>query len=237
MPRFLFNFWQCGHITNVDDGSIVSENGNLTPRLQRHRKYIKTRPNDLCANCHTKQLRERLQDIRALVSVCNPRMEAMQIVERRITAVSNFLLSDPKGRFAFSTAEFDNYPTESLNAEHHLLQLELEACQTAIEGFVEARRCLRSSVDFTSTLIERTTHIGDAALAWSRHNECSKVVQGCLLEIMKGTEELAEEIQRDQAAESLYLMKLDAEARNLQLLLNDYDPQIGERFGKLLSQG
>ncbi|KAI0803745.1 hypothetical protein GGR55DRAFT_385952 [Xylaria sp. FL0064] len=128
MTRVLYEFWQCGHITKVDDGTIVSENGQLTLRLQRHRKSIKKYSNDICASCHTKKLGERLQDMRTLMCESNPRREAMMIVDRRIAAVKRFLVSDAEGRFRCSTVEFDNYPAEFLKAEHYILQLELEAC-------------------------------------------------------------------------------------------------------------
>ncbi|KAI1272265.1 hypothetical protein F5Y07DRAFT_403539 [Xylaria sp. FL0933] len=237
MAPVLYEFWQCGHITKVDDGTTVSENGKLTPRLQRHRKFIKIYSNDICASCHTKKLGERLQDIRTLMCESNPRREAMMIVDRRIAAVKKFLESDPEGRFRCSTVEFDNYPPEFLKAEHYALQLELEACQTAIEGFVAARQQLLRSVKFTSTLIDRTTHIGDAALAWSEDYLCkNKAVRDCLFEIMRETGELAEEIQRDQVMESRYLVRLDAEARSLRDMLDEYGPEIGERFGGLLDQ-
>ncbi|KAI1420040.1 hypothetical protein F5Y12DRAFT_792298 [Xylaria sp. FL1777] len=231
MSDYEFDFWQCGHITSAEDGSIVSENGDLVA-LGAPRSSIQKHPSDLCSGCHADQLMARLRDIRTLLSECDFRNEAMQMAERRVAALKRFLPDDPEGRFMANYNKYENYPTELLKVEHHVLQLELETCHAAIEGFAAGRKRLRSRI--AQSFIDRINQIGESALVWYDNSYCSDDVKEYLLEIIKETEVMIEAIEIEAVVESHYLAALDAEAANLRRLLNGYDPKIGERFEEAL---
>ncbi|KAI3335820.1 hypothetical protein F4824DRAFT_510690 [Ustulina deusta] len=210
MHYYEYEFWQCGHITRIEDGFPVSENGDLSqpPLLDTPL---------------------RLRDIRTLLSECNSGNEAVQMAERRVTALKNFLSDDSRERFSItSNSEFGNLPTEFSEVEHHVVQLEFAAVDTAARDFAAAHRRLRSRI--AQSFISSIVGIRADALYQMQFRNCNDAAKECLFEIIKETKAMTQEIKGNEEVELRHLADLDVKAADLRRLLNEYAPGIGERY-------
>ncbi|TGJ78991.1 hypothetical protein E0Z10_g9773 [Xylaria hypoxylon] len=215
-----YEFWQCGHITRIDDGSRVSSNGNLTkpPLCYVSRYKIEKKLGDMCPSCYANRILVRLRDIRILLYKCNSKSEAVKMAEQRVTALKNFLSHYPGENFVTINSNFVNYPPEYLAMAAHTLDLEAEVFEAAIEDFAAAQRRLRSRVaqKFRDSIMEIREN---ALLCFSDGNDTMK---GCLVEILEETYDMIGEIRIHEERELRLLKDLDAKAADLQQLLNEY---------------
>ncbi|KAI1362948.1 hypothetical protein F5Y08DRAFT_354864 [Xylaria arbuscula] len=234
MSHFEYNFWQCGHITDIHDGIQVSENGNLTiPALANvPRSTIQKQHHSLCPRCHADRLISRLKDIKTLLSDCILRREEAELDERKFTAIKNFMLYDSQERFVISTSKWADYPEELLRSECHTLQLELEVSDILISDYASASsRRLRAKT--AQVFVDRVMQIGKEAASRAkalRGKDGQEGMKKCLLDIMLEAKRLVEEIETAEESEASYLKDLEARAADLRIVLKGYDPKIGKRY-------
>ncbi|KAI0509004.1 hypothetical protein F5B22DRAFT_649503 [Xylaria bambusicola] len=229
MDSYQYDFWQCGHITSIATGIRVSEYGNLTvPSLSNiDRSAIQRQPNGLCARCHADYLKKRLQDVRSLLLACTFRAVEAELDARKLDAVKNFLFYDTQERFRISLSQWTQYPAAFLRTEAHILQLELEACEAVISDYA-AGHSRRLRANTAQIFIDRITQIGKEAA--QRAKSANEGMSECLLDIMTEAKKLIDEFQMAQEKEAVYLKELEVKATHLRILLEGYDPKIGERY-------
>ncbi|KAI1127855.1 hypothetical protein F5Y10DRAFT_265716 [Nemania abortiva] len=215
-----WDIWLCGHITNVEDGSRVSDNAQLghVPRYDRERTDIERRFGDECPECYTKQVVQRLRGMRALLLATTTHHEAAQMANNRLIALREFY-SQPGGQgILFESGNtFRNYPPEFAHMIGHIIDLENEIFQATIDDFAASHRRLgsRASLHF----LNRIHQIRDAAALWSAGGNLT--VRNCFREILAEADPILREVERHDAEELRLLQELETNVSGLRQLINE----------------
>ncbi|KAI1749129.1 hypothetical protein F4782DRAFT_317174 [Xylaria castorea] len=221
MQKFEYEFWQCGHVTRIKDGKIVIENGDLArlPRQLVPRHLILKNFGDACPRCYTERVLQRLQSIKLLLFDCNNQHEAVKMADKRVTALTEYLLSDPGTRFLAEEGGLVNYPVEFEVMMRHVIELGIEVHTSACEDFAAARRCLRSRV--SPRFVDRINGIRDNAQLYFTMGD-TPVVRECMARIVNETMNMLKQMQEYEKEELFLLFNLDVKAAGLKVLLEEY---------------
>ncbi|KAI0453536.1 hypothetical protein F5B21DRAFT_479031 [Xylaria acuta] len=217
---FEFEFWQCGHITRMSDGEIISENGDLA-RLPKHlvpRRLILERFGDCCPRCYTERVLERLQSLRLLLFDCGTQHEAVKMATKRVSALTEYLLRDPGTRFLAEEGSLHHYPVEFETMMHHVMELGAEAHTAACEDFAAAHRRLRSRA--TLQFVDRINGIRDNAQLFLTMG--NPVERECMVSVIQECASMVRDIKEYEKEELLLSYDLDAKAAALKALLDEY---------------
>ncbi|KAI8947829.1 hypothetical protein F4801DRAFT_605111 [Xylaria longipes] len=220
MSRFKYEFWHCGHITKISDGSILVENGNIEqlPKWLYDRDQILRRFGDDCPRCYTERVLQRLRSLRFLILKCNGQHEAVKMALRRITALTEYVSLNPSSRFLAEEGSLNHYPPEFLVMMSHVIELGIEVHTSACEDFAAAygHICSRDRLQF----VDRINAIRDNAQICFTVG--SSVEKECMAQIVAEADDMVREIKEYDAEELLLLQDLDAKAVTMKRLLDEY---------------
>ncbi|KAI0401977.1 hypothetical protein F4802DRAFT_600504 [Xylaria palmicola] len=212
-----YTLWQCGHVTRNKDGNIVSENGDLTkwPLNVADRDRIRTNLGDICPRCCTQRLRERLQDIKTLLTHCNCEHEAVRTAKRRLMAMSAFLSRNSGPVLPSDDGGFSTHPAEIAGIVSGVDELGDAVFDAALADFAAARAMMRPAAE--PRLLQPIGRIREDALRWSAYGD--KAVKKCAAEIVREADLMIKDIESDQKAEAQLAVALEAESRKLKMAL------------------
>ncbi|KAI0467951.1 hypothetical protein F4859DRAFT_517487 [Xylaria cf. heliscus] len=225
-PRSIeYEFWQCGHITRLRDGVIISEHGDLSrlPKALFPRSCIYECFGDACPSCYTRRVLRRLRDIRTLLFECNSQHEAARTASRRVAALTEYLARDPSALALVGDPDpgpaFDNYPPEFAAMMDHVVELGTEVHAAAVADFEAAHRRLRSGA--AVQFVRRVEAIRGNALMYFETG-IQRVPRECMAAVVREADRILREIREYEFEELLLLRDLDARSAVLRRMLDGY---------------
>ncbi|KAI0858291.1 hypothetical protein F4860DRAFT_486832 [Xylaria cubensis] len=216
-----YEFWQCGHITAIKDGEIVSEDGNLC-RLRLllvRRDRIRPKFGDACPQCYTDRVVQRLQSIGQLLLDCDGQHEAVKMAARRVMALTEYLESTPVIEMLPGDGSLVNYPEEFKDMMRHVVELGIEVHTSAIEDFAAAHRRLRSRV--SDKFVDRINAIRDNAQLYFTTGG-TPAVRECMVRIVIETSDMVNQLREFEEEELKLLSDLDIKAGELKKLIDTH---------------
>ncbi|KAI1113278.1 hypothetical protein F5Y14DRAFT_224616 [Nemania sp. NC0429] len=230
-PIHAWEIWGCGHITDINNGATVSENGDLSriPRLDMFRTNVKKRFGENCPRCYTTRVKQRLADIRGLLFDTSVNHEAMAVAESRLRALKLFCEGNIGLNFATNDGRFANYPPVFTNMVRHIVELEEEICASAVTDLAAAMQRRRTRI--LPKFLARIKMIQDEALAYGL--EGNETVRLCVEEIISETSVTMGEIKREDIIEVELLKEVDEKADELRVILEQRRARTEEWLEKL----
>ncbi|KAI0546133.1 hypothetical protein F4679DRAFT_420775 [Xylaria curta] len=229
MTRKEYDFWHCGHITRIDNGETVSENGDLSLISLVDRDTIRKRFGDACPRCYTDRVLHRLQGIRLLLFDCGSQHESVKMSERRVMALTEYL-TRVSATEVLGEGSLVNYPPEFGTMMRHVVDLGVEVHTAAIDDFVAAHRRLRSRV--SERFVERVNAVRDNAQLYFMMGD-TRVVRECMANIVGETGDMVRELGEYEREELGLLAGLDGKAKALKGLLDGFLKGNGSEHPKL----
>ncbi|KAI0188978.1 hypothetical protein EV127DRAFT_470939 [Xylaria flabelliformis] len=214
-----YEFWQCGHITRINDGEAVSEDGNLDPLLFVKRDRIRKNFGDACLQCYTDRVVERLQSIGHLLLNCDSQHEAVKMAIMRVVALTEYLERTPVIETLPGEGSLVNYPEEFRDMMRHVVELGIEVHTSAIEDFAAAHRRLRSRV--SDKFVDHINAIRDNAQLYFTTGG-TPAVRECMVRIVTETSDMVNQLREFEEEELKLLSDLDIKAGELKKLIDTY---------------
>ncbi|KAI1159682.1 hypothetical protein F5B18DRAFT_677015 [Nemania serpens] len=218
-PFMYWEIWQCGHITNAEDGATVSEGGDLSPIpcFDMQRSNVNRRLGERCPRCYTTVLKKRLGDIKGLLFDTNVNHEAMAVADSRVRALKLFCEGDIGLNFATDGVEFDNYPPDFKHMVRRVLELEEEVCTVAVADLTTAMKRRRTRL--IPRFVTRIEVIRNYALRYGE--EGNEVVRECVADIVSEANATIEDLKQEDSIELELLKELDEKADELREILEE----------------
>ncbi|KAI1193400.1 hypothetical protein F5X97DRAFT_339029 [Nemania serpens] len=218
-PFLCWEIWQCGHVTDAENGVTVSNEGELShlPRFDVNRSNVIKRLGERCPRCYTTQMKERLTDMRGLLFDSNVNHEAMVVAESRVQALKQFCEKNIGLNFVTDEHKLKNYPPAFKRLVKRVLALEEETCAMAVEDLVAALKRRRTRI--IPKFVKHIKAIQKEALAYGEDgNECVKrYVAG----IVSETNATIEELEKEEFIETVLLKEVDEEFEELREIFEE----------------
>ncbi|KAJ2993452.1 hypothetical protein NUW58_g1835 [Xylaria curta] len=215
-----YDFWKCGHITSVMNGAILCPSGDPSrpPLDQVSRGSIKDRSTDSCWHCSTKRMIQRLQDIRFLLTECYSKNDVIRAALKRGATMRMFLEVDRERRFIMDTINDTNYPDEFVEMSGRGVGLGDAVCRTTLDDLVALQKRFQSRP--TPEFVESLKQIRERVAKYIQKN---RYVKDGVSPILKETENLIEELERNESEELQLLGELDEDIMELRGLYHVHE--------------
>ncbi|KAI1735207.1 hypothetical protein F4680DRAFT_435805 [Xylaria scruposa] len=218
--RKQYDFWQCGHITRIDNGETVASDGDLSLIPSVDRDTIRKSFGDACPRCYTDLVLQRLQSIRLLLFDCgSQKHESVKNAERRVMALTEYVSKGPASETLLGEGTMVNYPAEFGAMMHHVFHLGIEVHTSAIDEFVAADRRLRFRA--SDQFVDRVNAIRDNAQLYFATGY-TPIVRECMASIVSETSGIVNQLYEYEREELALLSDLDNKAAALKEMLKGY---------------